>query len=70
MMTEASTAFSKTDNRKQRKALRSFCNRWRSAEPRAIQCFEHHLDRKITGRSAYPTRKSTLFLTVSGFSKG
>jgi transposase-like protein len=45
MMTEASTAFSKTEVRQQRKALRTFCNRWRSKEPRAIHCFEHQLER-------------------------
>ena len=44
-MTEASQVFSKTDCRQQRKALRSFCNRWRSKEPLAIQCFEHQLER-------------------------
>lgn len=45
MMTEAAKAFSKTNSRKQRKALWSFCNRWRSKEPRAIQCFEHQSER-------------------------
>lgn len=45
MMTEASQAFAEGDVRKQRKALRKFCDKWRSEEPRAIQRFEHHLER-------------------------
>jgi transposase-like protein len=45
MMKEASRAFSKTEVRQQRKALRCFCNRWRSKEHQAIQCFEHQLER-------------------------
>jgi putative transposase len=45
MMTEASHAFARGDVREQRKALRKFCDKWRSEEPRAIQSFEHQLER-------------------------
>jgi len=36
MMSEASVAFAKTDIRNQRKALRRFCDKWRSVEHRAV----------------------------------
>lgn len=45
MMKDASKAFAQADVRKQRKAISSFCNRWRSIEQKAIERFEHHIDR-------------------------
>lgn len=45
MMREASEAFAQADPRKQRDALRSFCERWRNQEPHAIARFEDGLQR-------------------------
>lgn len=47
MMKEASAAFECTNSRKQRQALRSFCEKWREKEPKAIRCFEHDLHRSL-----------------------
>lgn len=45
MMSEASKAFAKTDIRCQRKALRRFCDKWRSTEKHAVERFEYQLER-------------------------
>ena len=58
MMTEASQAFAKGDVRKQRKTLRKFCDKWRSEELRAIQCFEHRLERCFEVHQLPPALRS------------
>jgi len=58
MMTEASHAFARNDVREQRKALRKFCDRWRREEPRAIQCFEHRLERCFEVHQLAPELRS------------
>jgi len=45
MMQEASEAFDKQDVREQRKTLKRFCEKWREKESKAVQCFEHKLER-------------------------
>lgn len=58
MMTGASSAFSLTEVREQRKALRRFCNRWRSEEPGAVQRFEHQLERCFEVHQLSPELRS------------
>lgn len=45
MMKEASEAFALSDARLRRRALKAFSDRWREKEPKAIERFEHQLQR-------------------------
>jgi transposase-like protein len=68
MMKEASAAFECTNSRKQRQALRSFCEKWREKEPKAIRCFEHDLHRSLEAQGLpMPARSKA---TTSGLCEG
>ena len=45
MMTQAAEALAETNPRTQRRKLRCFCDKWRDKEPKAVQRFEHNLQR-------------------------
>lgn len=45
MMKEAAAAFEEQDKRSQRRKLRSFSDKWREKEPKAVECFERDLHR-------------------------
>ena len=68
MMKEASEAFEEPDRRKQRAKLRSFCDRWREREPKAIECFERDLYRSFEAHDLPKPARSKA--TTSGICEG
>jgi putative transposase len=68
MMTEASEAFSESNPRTQRRMLKDFCDKWREKEPKAVERFEHNLQRCFEAQVLPPAARARA--TTSGLCEG
>ena len=68
MMREAAEAFRTAGLREQRRALKAFQERWREKEPKAVERFEHHLQRCFEANSLPAAARSKA--TTTGMCEG